>query len=159
MKNINIQDGSLIGKQIPFFDIRNELLKVIEFIPFATLENDRLISVSNNLPYGFINVVNYKYSQMMSLPITHKRDYYHLWEVFKKRQISDVEEVIVVWTKDYENGLLKIFSMFLPKLVVMVCRQNTYMKLTDSVERNKVDGEAGALELLPINKWLPTDKI
>ncbi len=97
-----------------------EPCRVIEFNPMCWIEEGRIYG-SKKQPYASIILECKKVSNTIRGYITHKIDFIHLWKVFKERTVKENEEVIIVWTiEHYKPKWIKYFSVFQPKLWVMI---------------------------------------
>ncbi len=103
--------------------IAEEPCRVIQFAPLSSIKEGK-ISGTKTLPYASVLLECKKVSGTIKGNITNKTDFIHLWKVFEERTVKENEEVIVVWTiEHYKYKWLKYFSVFLPKLRVLVCRK------------------------------------
>ncbi|HXG08088.1 MAG TPA: hypothetical protein VNI77_12270 [Nitrososphaera sp.] len=140
----------------PFWsEIEDEVAIVEKFTPLAKVENGKVISTSLNTPYAYVTVESPKLTAQATLPVNHKLDFLHLWEVFNIRTVSDSEEVLVHFSRKHHRGLLKLFSYFLPRLKIMICRSGAYSKMSDPNWRKQPQGEDGFKSILPIQEWNP----
>jgi len=105
----------LIGKDIPWKVIREEDLKVIHFVNFAEVQDDKVKDPTGLMPYGLCTVESPTLSQEALLPVQHKVDLRNLWEVFKVRGTKPNEEVIVFYAPP--SGFL---SAIKPKLHIYI---------------------------------------
>ena len=90
----------------------------------------RIIDRTNSsLPYASItmkcnNIYPDKYVRGF---ITHKEDFRNLWVAFEKVDVSKEYEFLMYWTrKHYTNFFSRLFSLAMPKTIVMVCKKGTY---------------------------------
>jgi hypothetical protein len=135
--------------------IDSEPCRVIHFSPFATFENGKIKSINLTMPYCAIRIECPGFSGKATGFICHKIDFTNLWRVFKDRGVTEEEEVIVYWTtKHYKNKFLKHFSFGTPKLLIWICRKNTYEVLTDP-KRRELDGNAWFDAIKPIEVIKP----
>lgn len=140
----------------PFWgQIEDEITIVKKFHPLAKLENRKVVSTSTNSPYAYVTVESSMLKTQATLPINHKLDFLHLWEVFNIRTVSDSEEVLVHFSRKHHRGLLGLFSYFLPRLKIMICRNGAYSKMSDPNWWKQSPGEDGVKSILPIQEWNP----
>ena len=138
----NNEKEIILLKDSEWVDIDSEACRVINFSPLATIENGKIKSPNLSQPYCALTLECDKLSSNATGYITHKIDFSNLWEVFKVRKLHEKEEVIIYWTqKNYKKGWMKHLGATLPKLIVWVCRKNTYDALINP-DYFKLGGEA-----------------
>ncbi len=135
-KNWNIIDG--------------ELCKVINFTPLVSIEDRKVTHFDNQMPYAYVTLECKKLLQQEKGAIFHKVDFLNLWNVFKERGVSEDEEVLLFWSKKHYKWYAKIFSLFMPKLRVMVCKKSTFDLMSDPTLHPEITGEARTLATMPI---------
>lgn len=133
--------------------IDGEVCRVIDFTPLAKLENGK-VSVSK-MPYASVTLECSKLPQNTVGFIGHKLDFQHLWEAFIERGVKEGEEVVISWTKRPLRGFAKVFSAFMPRLWVAICRKGAYELITDQNCNPELTGEARFLAERPIVDWEP----
>lgn len=70
--------------------------------------------------------------------------------------LAEGEEVLVVWTRHRYKPLIgAVPSVFLPKLIVMVCPAGAYELTTDEDSRPELGGEERFLASRPMATWIP----
>lgn len=109
--------------------VDGEYLLATDFVPLAGSEvkNNKAISLANDLPYASVSFECKKIKGKIKGYITNKMDFINLWTAFRERGIKQNEEVIIVWSRNhYKYKILKLLNAFLPKLRVMICRENTH---------------------------------
>jgi len=100
--------------------IDGEPCRVVEFTPWSHIKEGKIFG-DKKLPYAVVILECKKVKDTIRGYITHKLDFIHLWKVFKERTVKEDEEVIIYWTiQNYRYRWLKYFSVYLPKLWVLV---------------------------------------
>ena len=137
-------------------DLDGEPILVKQFIPVATIENNK-VRAKPWIPYAIVSIVSPKLSARTDLPISHRVDFVHLWEAFNIRKIADNEEVLIHWSRHHHRGLLGLFKMFLPHIHLMICPKGSYEKMSDPNWWRSGGGEQQFLSIAPIQEWKPID--
>jgi len=135
--------------------IDSEACRVIEFTPMAVIKNGKVRALSRSMPYASVTFQCIKIPHNIEGYICHKLDFIHLWAAFKERPLGENEEVIIFWTKTHYKRFSKIFSRFMPRLWVMVCKKGAYELMTDNKFRPELTGEARWNAKKPIMDWKP----
>lgn len=82
-------DIPIIGKHISWEELhthcKSGLFKVEHFTEFATVKNGKVKSISPVMPYGVLTVECMEIGSQFSLWVTHKIDFYNLWEAHRYR--------------------------------------------------------------------------
>jgi hypothetical protein len=129
---------------------------VIDFIPFSSIENGKVVPLDRTTPYASLVLECKKFPTRITGFITHKIDFMHLWIAFRERSIKEDEEVNIFWSKrHYKNILYKVFSAFMPKLWVMVCPKGAFKLSVDPNYKPEITGEARFKATRPIIDWKP----
>jgi hypothetical protein len=139
-------DQPVLGKDIPWEQVREKLCLVIDFRPMAKVENGKVAMWNSTLPYGFLTVECEGLAGQADVWLTHRLDFLHVWEAFEQRNEAQGKEVIVIPLRR-KRLLAGIFPVF----QVWLCHHGTFNKLLHP-ELQK-PGEAGALEIVPIARW------
>lgn len=134
--------------------VDGEICRVLNFIPVAEIKNGKVSSLSSTTPYASIHFECRKLPQIATGYITHKTDFTHLWKVFKERTVRQDQEVLFFWSKKHYRSYAKLFSVFLPRMRVMVCRKGAY-QLHDPSFNPELNGEARFKAMAPIVDWKP----
>jgi len=141
--------------------IEQQACRVIDFTPFASVENGEVVAPNISDPYALVTLECTGMPTPVKGFITHKVDFAHLWAAFEERGLSDDEEVIVFWTaKDYKYGFLRFLSRVLPKMWVTVRRKGSseiLQKLCDPTRPSEpgFDWMAAMRAIEPIVEWKP----
>lgn len=152
--NKNEPSQSTFLKDIEWSVVDGELCKIIDFTPFGSITDGKVITSSKSKPYASIMIECKKFPRRTTGFITHKIDFTHLFKAFKEKGEGD--EVIIVWTvKHYKNFLYKLLSFMMPKLTVWVCQKGAYELMTNRNHRPELTGEARFLAERPIMEWKP----
>jgi len=132
--------------------IKDQWLRVIEFVPMGKIENDEIIAVSG-MPYASLKVECKNFPQNVNISITHKIDFKNLWAAIKERPSNENEEVLIMCPPKYSKKVFKLFKPAMPKMVVMIYPKGSFEKFTNPEWRK---GEKAALEISsPIEQWIP----
>lgn len=97
MDTFEHDQGSVIGKDIPYETIEREFCRVKKFTPFAVIEADKIREVSKFMPYAALSVESPRLPGEATMYVTHKHDFRHLWDVFQQRGVKAEEEVLVAY--------------------------------------------------------------
>ena len=146
---------TILRKDSEWSVIDGEACKVIEFTPFAKIENGKIVAPNKTEPYASVILECKKLPQNAEGLITHKLDFQHLWTAFKGRGVGQNEEVIIFWSKKHLKSYAKMLSVFMPKLWVMVCPKGAFELMTNPKSRPELQGEARFLAERPIAEWKP----
>ena len=107
--------------------VAEEPCRVVQFNPSWYIKDGKFLQNKTSkpyAPYATVLLETLMSSDTIKGYITNKTDFTNLWKVFRERTVTENEEVIIVWTTDhYKQKWLKSFSIFLPKLRVLVCRK------------------------------------
>ncbi|MDO9333242.1 MAG: hypothetical protein Q7T57_01805 [Dehalococcoidales bacterium] len=104
--------------------IEGTACRVIQFTPFASIENGKIKNAGLSKPYCAVTIECKDLPSITTGYVTHKIDFQHLWAVFKIRGVKEGEEVLIFWT--YGDRHAGMFSAVFPKLVINVCHKNAY---------------------------------
>jgi hypothetical protein len=88
----------LIGKDVSWKDMEWHSLEAVKFLPLSLIENGKVKKANNLLPYGTLRVIDHNQNDNeLMLPILHRLDYQHLWELYKERGLASDEQVCVIY--------------------------------------------------------------
>lgn len=135
--------------------IDGELQRVTNFNPLAVLENGKVLKIHKNLCYATVDLESKKFLGKRTGYIYHPMDFRHLWAAFKERGVKENEEVLIFYSKKNYKKLYRIFSIFLPRLWVMICPKNAFDVQTDENYKPELTGEARWIAFAPIKDWKP----
>ena len=135
--------------------IDGEPCRIIEFTPLATIENGKVITLNKTEPYASVILECKKLPEQTKGFICHKMDFQHLWAAFNERGVKENEEVIIFYSKKHLKSYAKLFSVFMPRLWVMICQKGTFELMTNPDSRPELQGEARFLAERPIIEWKP----
>ena len=135
--------------------IDSEACRVTEFTPIAVIQNGKVRTLGRAMPYASVTLECGKIPHHIEGFICHKVDFLQLWAAFKERPLGENEEVIIFWTKKHYKRFIKIFSRFMPRLWVMVCKKGAFELMTDNKFRPELSGEARWKAKRPIVEWKP----
>ena len=110
----------LVGKDIPWKVIEEEACRVKHFTPFGHIEGGKIKGARPGFPYAVLSVESPKLPNKASIPVVHKVDFQHLWEVFEERGVGPDEEVIICYVPFFRNGPMRILSGFFPRLYIYI---------------------------------------
>ena len=135
--------------------IEGEVCRVIDFIPWASVKDGNIKTLDISTPYASVTLECRKFPNRITGFITHKVDFLHLWAAFRERGVKENEEVLISWYKKGLKTFAKIFSPFMPKLVVMICKKGAYELINDQNFKPELRGEARFNAERPIVEWKP----
>lgn len=135
--------------------VEGEPCRVIEFIPWAKVENGKVVAPSKTEPYVSVVLECKQLDQNTTGFITHKLDFQHLWSAFRERGVRPDEEVIIFWSRRYLKGFSKFLSPAMPKLWVMICQKGAFELMSDKNHKPELTGEARWNAEKPIAEWKP----
>jgi len=156
--------------------IDGQLCLVTAFTPMEKVENGLVMAMSAGTPYASVRIRCEQSADDITGFISHKTDFAMLWAAFKQRTavpgtrveilspeelnpacLGEDEEVWLVWTRKNYRGVVRLFSRFLPRLVVMVSRKSAFELALDRTGRIRPElkGEARAMATLPLVTWTP----
>lgn len=149
----------VIGKNIAGDFIRHKMCRVVAFVPFAKIQNERLIARKIGA-YAFLDIEPEKPAGIFRLFISHKIDFEHLWKAGIERKKDENEEILIVWSDNYKNRFLKPFSAVMPKLGVYIYPKGFFENKWRNPNWHKdLRGEEHFIrlrqELVPIASWKP----
>lgn len=150
-KQQKIPDVPVLGKDVSWQLIDGQFCRIRDFVPIE------LELVKKYHPYAIITIECKKLPDSLAIwPVINKIDFKHLQEVFLKRKLKGDEEVLIVYSSKYWGKLLKIFSVFLPKMHIMIYPKGYFEKFADiNWWEKEVKGEAGFIKIKPIAEWKP----
>lgn len=126
--------------------IDGEICEVIKFRPFAKVVDGEVYAPDRTMPYALIDLACRE--KGIELPegttgvVSHQMDFKHLWAAFNDRGVSQNEKVFVVWSKRKIRGVARIFSSFMPRLAVLIFKDDAYELLHDNNYRPELRGAA-----------------
>jgi hypothetical protein len=153
-KNKNGSEITL-RKDKEWSSIDSELCRITDFTPLngSTVKGGEAISPVTTEPYASVTIECKKYLNKVTGFITHKIDFINLWTAFREREIGESEEVLIYWTtKHYKSKMLGMFSVALPKIIVMVHEKGAYERGLNN--KDNVCGKFG----MGSNCKLPTEE-
>jgi hypothetical protein len=112
----------MIGKDIPWNDIKRKIFRVEAFLPVSTLGRNEIANMSLFSARAILKVYNREFkdkAEIIYMPVTHKKDFTHLWELYVDRHVSENEEVELQYLPQ-DKGLLRLFRNVLPRLLIKV---------------------------------------
>ena len=122
------------------------LCEVTKFTPLAKLENNRVVAVDRSMPYAFIDITCREGG--VNLPpdtggaICHKDDFSRLWTAFVERGLGENEKLFIVWSKRNLRSATKLLSSFMPRLAVLIFKDDGYELLSNKDYRPELGGVA-----------------
>ncbi len=150
----NGSDFTLI-KDSEWSVIDGEPCRVIDFIPWGSIKNGKVLAIDKTGPYASISLECKKFSKNVTGYITHKMDFEHLWAAFKERTVKQDEEIIIFWSKKNYKSYAKLFSAFMPRLWIIICPKGAFELLIDPNYKPELTGEARWDATKPIVEWKP----
>lgn len=126
-------EKAILRKDDEWSVVDGESCRVLDFTPFASVQNGKVVAPNLTDPYASVILECKKMPSTIKGFITHKMDFAHLWTAFKERGVSDNEEVIIIWsTKHYKYKFLKFLSAIYTKIWVMICLKGALEIMVDS---------------------------
>lgn len=119
---IEEMQGLFIGKDIKWEEIEGHGFRVERFSPFAHIDNGKLKDVSKFMPYAylFVDCPTFRRENTdILMPVLHRIDFSHFWELYKARGVTSDEEVNVSYVPQ-KKGLRKFLGKNLPNLLIEV---------------------------------------
>ncbi len=145
---------------------------VTDFVPMATIEAGRVVRLPGT-PYASVHLKCEKEPEELTAFVSHKTDFAVLWAAFRQRArvpgtslevdsavlnpegLGENEEVGLVWTKRNYSSMMRLFSPFLPRLVVYVAPQGAFQLEMNAQLRPDLTGEARWKAVAPLATWKP----
>jgi hypothetical protein len=140
MKNEEMQ-GLFIGKDIKWEEIERHGFRVVRFLPFAYIENGKIKDFSKFMPYAYLSVdcpASREENTHIFMPVLHRIDFSHFWELYKERGVTSDEEVIVQYVplKKRLGKLLGKMKLF-PHLLIEVRPKGSLDEIYRMDEKSK----------------------
>ena len=130
-----------------------EPCRVINFTPMASVENEKVLAPNRTEPYAAVILECKKIPNEIRGLICHKVDFRNLWAAFKERGIKQNEEVIIFYSKKHLKSFVKLFSVFMPRIVVWICAKGTFELMTNPNFRPDLQGKDRFLAMKPIAEF------
>ena len=160
--NENASQGMLIGRDIPWEEIEDHDFQVKSFLPLTPTEQGKVKAHSTFMPYAMLTVykLSGKFKNMdVLLPVLHKVDFSHLWELYQERGVKSKEEVIVYYAPQ-KSGWRKLFGKTFPHLRIEVRPKGSSKKVVKIMSMPVPSGKEGE-ELLEsirlVAEWDPIE--
>ena len=139
----------LIGKDVPWKQFEWHFFRVEHFLPLSYIEQGKIKEAVKFMPYASLRVYDPDFrceGKELLLPVLHRLDFQHLWEVYKERGVTPEEEVVVIY--EPQSGAKRLLGKTLPHLRIKVnprgsmeysyrvmMNQNEHVKWDDYRER------------------------
>lgn len=146
---MNLRKDSEWGK------IDSEPCRVRDFVPLALVNNGVVSAPNSTDPYAYVILECKKIQGNIKGYVTHKIDFLHLWRAFEAKGTSENEEVIIFWSKKQLKTIPRLFSVFMPKLWVIVCRKGAFEIMSDPKWKPELTIELRKNAVWPIYEWRP----
>jgi hypothetical protein len=111
----------LIGKDAPWKQFEHHFLRVEHFLPLCYIENGKIKEDAKLMPYASLRVYDPDFKcegRELLLPVLHRLDFQHLWEVYKERGVTPEEEVLVIY--EPPSGAKALLGKIFPHLRIRV---------------------------------------
>ncbi len=134
--------------------VADRICGVTRFSPHARVIGEDVIHLDKSKPLAFISLECRE--RGVELPpntvgaIFHKEDFKHLWSIFAERGFAEDEKVCIVWSKRNLRAPARLFSVFMPRLAVMVFKNRSYEMLANPEFYPHVVGQSRLEAELPI---------
>jgi hypothetical protein len=123
-----------------------EICRVTTFTPFG---------FTKGMPYASVELESTLLVEPTTGFVTHKLDFQHLSEAFRRREGEPNTEVLIIWTKRSLRRSAKLVSRFMPRIWVMLCRENAFELWTDQTYEPELQGLERFRAAEPIAEWKP----
>lgn len=150
--NQNNQPKLTLLKDEEWTIVENKICRIFDFSP---------LTATFSKPYASIIFECRGMTREIKGFITNKIDFANLQKAFnedivkKGLEKGDVE-ILIFWTRtNYRNFLFKSLSLFMPKLIVLICKKGSFELMTDSNYNPQLKGMARFLEERPIIEFKP----
>jgi hypothetical protein len=110
---------------------------------------------TKEVPYASVELESPVLAEPTTGFVNHKLDFEHLSEAFSRRESEPNTEVLIIWTKRFLKRGAKLVSRFMPRMWVMLCRENAYELWTDQSYEPELQGLGRYLAQKPIAEWKP----
>lgn len=153
-------DGAVLTKDRDWAVLDGLLCEVISFIPLAKLEGAKIIPPGRSMPYAVVEIACYENG--MSLPkgtlgaISHQADFLKLWAAYVDRGVGKDERLFIHWSKRNLRPFARLFSVFMPRIAVLIFKNDGYELVSDNKYRPELCGVDRWLASKPIVHWQPS---
>ena len=113
------------------------------------------LGFTKGMPYASIELESPLLTEPTTGFVTHRLDFEHLLEAFSHRESEPNTEVLIVWTKRFLKRRAKLLARMMPRMWVMLCRENTYELMTDQTYEPQLRGTERARAQESIAEWKP----
>jgi hypothetical protein len=145
----------VLKKDSEWDKIDGSICRVISFDSYSLVKNGEILSFAKDEPYASVILECNGEQDNIKGFITHKIDFLNLRESFNDQVSGEESEVIIVWSKSRLKFLAKLFSLFMPKLVIWLCPKESYKLMTDNDYKKELSGELRYKAMAPIKEWKP----
>lgn len=145
---------TLLRKDSDWELIEGQICRVVEFTPFATIQQGKFEAPAVPMPYASVELECPVFDHHVTAFISHKVDFANLWEASTQRKQSDDRELIIIRNKRGLKWFAKLLALFMPRLVVWVCKKGAYELITTDA-RPDLRGIARFEAERPLMEWKP----
>jgi hypothetical protein len=146
-------DKPVLGRDIPWKQVKGEALRVTHFLPVGTIENGKIKIDSLTSPYATLSVESPKLKQESEIMVVNRIDFSNLWKAYKERGIDPKEEVLVFCVPVFRHKLFKMFYAPMARLQIYIYPKGHFEEICD--KNFKRDNTEEWLE--PLAKYIPPD--
>jgi hypothetical protein len=115
------------------------------------------LGFTKGLPYASVELESPLLAEPTRGFVTHRLDFEHLSEAFSRRESEPNSEVLIIWTKRHLKRSAKLVSRFMPRMWVMLCRENTFELMLDKTYESELEvQERYSPFVRPIAEWKPS---
>ncbi len=119
-----------IGITIDWNIIENIPVRYIEHEFLARMEDEELIAPPPPFPYAYINVESPNLPDIVTVPVSHKIDFYNLWILKENSFLDGAFDVVIRRRKP--DGIKRAFSAIMPSLEYSIYYMSYFDDLHDS---------------------------
>lgn len=103
-----------IGISVGWEIIKNIWVRYVEHEFLARIEGEEFIAPPPPFPYAYINAESPDLSDIVTIPVSHKIDFYNLWVMKENLLLEGAFDVVIRRRKPH--GIKAIFSAIMPSL-------------------------------------------
>lgn len=116
----------LIGRDIPYSMIEDELCHVVNFGNLSRIIGDKIVRNMKGMPYGYLEVKSKNLPATAMITITHKLDYMNVIELVDNQKSLNDTELCVIWSKSHYKKGISLFKPIMPNLWVLLFHKGYY---------------------------------
>lgn len=125
----------MIGKEIPWQSIAQEVFRVQHFTPYANVEGEKVVPPARPLPYASLTIEDHRSSELIEMPVLHRIDFRNLWDIFNRNILGGGDCLYVSYApleaSEYRSFLLnttiRLFGNIMPQLGLITAPEGIEM--------------------------------